>query len=307
MHSAVERKENRMLRFAVGPVLMSGVCGVALALAALAPAGSAQEASGSNQEAASDNAAAAAAFAAVEAKRYDLRHSNKAPAGFELAEQPLLRWSNPTDGEVHGSVYLWTEKGCPEAVASIYKFFDREQINIELVSLSEFPYEARRNGRLRWTPEAGVAFKALPDAPAAAETAERRQLQMRSIARRFTGALADRGDGTTLTQLRLMARPLHTYKSSDDGREGALFALVSTTDPEILLMVESRKTEAGRKWMFAAARMHFCRLQLKCDDKVVWEAPQAAPPWEPLRGPKGQYVILQWHSEEEAAADKADP
>ena len=47
----------------------------------------------------------------------------------------------------------------PGAAASIYQFFDREQANVELVSLSESALTAERNGRTRWTPgEAGVEF-----------------------------------------------------------------------------------------------------------------------------------------------------
>jgi hypothetical protein len=249
------------------------------------------------------NATKAAEFAANEAKRYDIRHASGRGEQFDLIEQPALRWSNPTDGEVYGSVVLWASDGCPEAAASIYQFFDRDQINIELVSLSESPLNAVRNGRLRWSPEAGVVFSSLPGGPPPAQSAERRQLQMRSLARKFTGALADRGNDETFSELRLMARPLHSYSNSDGTRDGAVFALVNTTDPEILLIIESRETAGGREWMYGAARMHFCRVQLKLGDKIVWEAPQAAPPWDKLRGPEGNYVILEWKTKEQAAAD----
>ena len=102
-----------------------------------------------------------------------------------------------------------------------------------------------------------------------------------------------------------MAKPLHQYEATDgSGREGAVFALVTTTDPEIVLLIESRKAKGGgREWVWAAARMHFRPLQLKLGDKLVWEAPAAAPPWEKIRGPEGKYVILQWASAEEAAKD----
>jgi len=287
------------------PMKWSLILGLAL-VAVLHGAARSQEPDPPSKEPTSDAAMTAAAFAATEAKRYELRHSDQAKDTFLLVEQPLLRWSNPTDGEVHGAVYLWTRDGCPEAAASIYKFFDRKQLNVELVSLSEFPLHVRRSNRVRWTPEAALTFKLVPEAPPAAETVERRQLQMRSIARQYTGSLADRGDDTTLSQLRLMSRPLHVYQSSDGSREGALFALVSTTDPEILLLIESRKSDDKRAWMFAAARMHFCRLQLKVGDTVVWEETQAAPPWDAIRGPKGDYVILEWQSEDQAAADREE-
>src|SRR5207249_606958 len=146
-----------------------------------------------------------------------------------------------------------------------------KQVNVELVSLSEFPLKAKRNDRLRWSPEAGVKFALLPGTPAAADTVKKRQLQMRSLARKFSGGLADRNDDAKFTQLRLMAKPLYQYESTGGpDREGAVFALVTTTDPEILLIIESRAVAEGREWVYAAARMHYCRLQLKLEDKVVW-------------------------------------
>jgi hypothetical protein len=257
------------------------------------------------KEALTGNAAIAAEFAAAEAVRYEIRRTDKEKQALKLLTQPLLRWSNPTRGEVHGSVVLWTGNGCPEAIASIYQFFHRKQLNIELVSLSEVPLRANRNERLRWSPEAGLKFAPLAGAPEPAAAADKRQLQMRSLARKFTGYLAEPGEAdNNLTELRLMARPLQQYEATDgSGREGALFAFVTTTDPEILLVIESRKGANGREWVWACARMHFRPLQLKLDDKLVWEVPAAAPPWDKIRGPEGQYVILEWATAEAAAKD----
>jgi hypothetical protein len=271
----------------------------ATALAAAQPPGAPKK------EELTGNAAKAAEFASAEAVRYDIRHAGEKKQALKLLPEPVLRWSNPLRGEIHGSVVLWTKDGCPEAAASIYQFFHRNQLNIELVSLSEVPLEAKRNGRVRWTPEAGVKFAPLPGALAPADTADKRQLQMRGLARKFTGYLAEPGEkDDKFTGLRLMPNPLHRYEATDDsGREGAVFALVTTTDPEIVLLVESRKVKGGREWVWAAARMHFRPLQLKLADKVVWEVPAAAPPWDKVRGPEGKYVILEWATAEAAAKD----
>jgi hypothetical protein len=258
-----------------------------------------------DKEELSGNAAKAAEFAAAEAVRYEIRYADRGKRTLKLLPQPVLRWSNPLSGEVHGSVVLWTNDGCPEAIASIYQFFNRKQLNVELVSLSEVPLRANRNARLRWSPQAGVEFVALPGGPDPATTADRRQLQMRVLARKFTGYLAEPGEADDKwTELRLMAKPLHRYEATNgSGREGALFALVTTNDPEILLLIESRKGRGGREWVWAAARMHFRPLQLKLADRVVWNVPAAAPPWDKVRGPEGQYVILEWASAEAAAKD----
>src|SRR5687767_2618045 len=44
--------------------------------------------------------------------------------GRELTRQsePLLRWTNPLGGQqAHGEVYLWTDRGAPAAVLSLYE------------------------------------------------------------------------------------------------------------------------------------------------------------------------------------------
>lgn len=252
----------------------------------------------------SGNAAKAAEFAAAEAARYDIRRADKGKQPFKLLEKPVLRWSNPTNGEVHGEVVLWTHNGCPEAAASIYQLFHRKQLNVELVSLSEFALAAKRNDKVRWTPEAGVKFAPVPDAPEPAAAADRRRFQMRALAGKFTGYLAELTDPNKTMELRLMARPLHAYEATDgSGREGALFALVTTNDPEIVLLIESRPKGTGREWLWAAARMNYRRVELKLGEKVVWEAPAAAPPWDKIRGPEGKYVILEWSTPEAAAKD----
>jgi hypothetical protein len=277
---------------------------LAAALAAAMPQASTVPADKDKEEL-TGNAAKAAEFAAAEAVRYDIRHADGGKQAFKLVPRPLLRWSNPLRGEVHGSVYLWTHDGCPAAIASAYQFFHRDQLNVELVSLSDVPLKAERNKRVRWTPEAGVKFAAIPGAPEPGATAEARQLQTRALARKFTGYLSEPGEkDDTLTELRLMTTPLHRYEAtSDSGREGATFAFVTTTDPEIVLLIESRKTATGREWAWAAARMHFRPLHLKLADKVVWEVAAAAPPWDKVRGPEGKYVILEWATPEAAAKD----
>jgi hypothetical protein len=252
------------------------------------------------------NAATAAGFAATEVARYVIRPTGAGKPALKLMEKPVLRWSNATRGEVYGAVYLWTRDGCPEAAASPYQFFDqRKRVNIELVSLSETPLTAKRNDKVRWTPEAGVTFSPLPDGPVPTDTVEKRRLQMRTLVRKFTGHLAEPGEADDkFTELRLLATPLHAYEATDEsGREGAAFALVTTTDPEIVLLIESRKSKAGREWVWAAARMHYRPLQLKLGDKVVWEVKAAAPPWDKIHGPEGTYIILEWPTAEAAAKD----
>jgi hypothetical protein len=89
------------------------VCG-ALAALGLSALPAAQEKPADKppvKEELSGNAARAAEFAAAEAVRYEIHPADKEKQTFKLLPQPVLRWSNPTDGEVHGSVVLWTNDG----------------------------------------------------------------------------------------------------------------------------------------------------------------------------------------------------
>lgn len=43
------------------------------------------------------------------------------PAKFR--EQPILRWSNPERGQVYVNVFLWTDRGRPVVVGSLFKWF----------------------------------------------------------------------------------------------------------------------------------------------------------------------------------------
>jgi hypothetical protein len=50
-----------------------------------------------------------------------------------------------------------------------------------------------------------------------------------------------------------------------------LFALVEATDPELLLLLESRKEDGKPVWQYAAARLTNVKLELAHQDKVVWQ------------------------------------
>ena len=113
----------------------------------------------------------------------------------------------------------------------------------------------------------------MPGAPAPAASAAQRAVQIRALAREFSGrSLSDTGQAW---ELRLLPRPLYRYESTDpDVIDGAVFALVSSagTDPEIILLLEARKTPEGPRWVYGAARFSDMSLWLKHKDQEVWSA-----------------------------------
>ena len=63
-----------------------------------------------------DRAAAAVVLARAEASLYQINLEEPARGAVALHPDALLQWSNPVAGSIHGSVFVWTDRGCPVAV-----------------------------------------------------------------------------------------------------------------------------------------------------------------------------------------------
>jgi hypothetical protein len=196
----------------------------------------------------------------------------------ELRREPAYRWTNPTrvGGQI-GEVFLWTYRGHPEVVGSIFSHpteDGRRCICHELHSLSLAVLVVDRAASEQWVPQAaGVNLKVVEGAPPPPPSAAPRLRQMRAMAREFTArSMSDQGQ---TWELRLLPQPLYRYESSDpEVVDGALFTMVSSagTDPEIILMLEARKSESGSQWVFGAARFSDMNLWLNHKNKEVWSS-----------------------------------
>lgn len=200
----------------------------------------------------------------------------------KLTPVPVIRWRNVVRGqEGEAMMVVWAHHGRPTALASVYPW--KEKMVHEFDSLSRGAKLFARDGdAVIWSPEAaGVEFKAVPKAPAPARTAPERLRQMKAIAEGFkatmTGWAADNSDQESL---RLLPRPLHRYdlagvKDKDrdpDLLDGALFAYVLGTDPEIVLALEAVGPADKAEWQCAFVRATSGGLEVKLGDEVVWSA-----------------------------------
>jgi hypothetical protein len=192
----------------------------------------------------------------------------------ELIREPVLRWSNPVVGEIHGNVYLWVRDGQPMVIASLHKWFSpKTHFEHELQSLAEGPLTAKFHGAAAWeTSGRGLHFADLPEAAAPAATRAQRLFQMKQLAKEF--AVTKKAFDGTESELRLLSQPVHRYAVPEKGVvDGALFAFVQGTDPDLLLLVEARgENVAKARWQFAAARMTMAEVRLRHRDKEVWKA-----------------------------------
>lgn len=188
-------------------------------------------------------------------------------------EKPLLKWSLPEVGRVYGDVYVWSHRGRPRAIASLYEWFHPHTgRTVEWVSVSNRPLLAELDGRELWrTGPAGVEWQPIPSSPPPHRSATGRLLQMRSIARRFSARLHDdRTDEKGVEKpLRLLTAPLHRYASPEEKvLDGGVFTFVLGSDPEVLLLVEARESEGdgAAQWQALVARMNSSPVTVWRDD-----------------------------------------
>ncbi|OWK47210.1 hypothetical protein [Fimbriiglobus ruber] len=191
-----------------------------------------------------------------------------------LRRDPILRWSNPTVGVLHGNVFLWTRGDQPLVVASLHKWFSPfTHMTHEFQSLSEEPISAKFHGEPVWkTNEPGLRFVDLPKAPAPAVTEAQRFFQAKELAKDFTTTMKEKSG--TLVELRLLTQPVYRYAAPKKGiHSGSLFAFVQGTDPELFLLIDARgENAATARWKYAVTRMTNVDLWLHHRKEEVWAA-----------------------------------
>lgn len=218
-----------------------------------------------------------------EAGEYEVFLQDRLGDPLQFVTTPVFRWAAPTtQNEFNGVIFVWTRQGRPEALGSIWSVASkrkRGQRNIAHTfhSMSQQPLLANRKGQALWHPEQpGLKLKPIPGAPAPAETSTQRRLQIRALSREFSAVQILR---TKVEPLEMLPRPLYEYDSGDVS--GALFTFLRDWDPEVMLLIESRQTEAGPRWHFEGLR--FCMLSARIDHRgqEVWSYQRGGPMIDP--------------------------
>jgi hypothetical protein len=232
-------------------------------------------------------------FARREAATYTIRLEGS-DRPLKLEPEPILKWSNPVIGSIYGDVFIWTDNGRPEAVASIYKFYSplTHRAN-EFHSLSLGKLIGEREGIAVWTPLGpGLELKPIPSAPVPADAAATRLRQMRALAQEFTGRQITR-EGVE-RDMRLLAQPIYRYeKTKGDLIDGGLFVFVLGTDPEAFLLIEAKRTKDGSsEWRYGAARMNSIDLRISRGGREMWRAPEI--PWSQVWDAREPYCVFRF-------------
>jgi len=218
------------------------------------------------------------AYAKETAAKYDLKTAGDQPRQLKLHEESLLRWTNPlTANKAHGELFLWSDRGRPAAILSMYEYADAKGVvheHHEWCSLALGPIRA--TGPKEWSPAvAGIELKLVPGAPQPADSSASRRRQMGELCGGFTSEKTTKNETRTL---RILNQPMFRYETGDpEIVDGALFAMVEATDPEILLCLEARLVDGKPAWHYGLVRMNSVRVAASYQGQQVWEGPALAP------------------------------
>ena len=204
---------------------------------------------------------------------HDIQALDDPGTKFRLLPDPVLRFTNPIGGSRDGALFLWLDQAGRPAVASQILLNPQQVWAQEFSSLSKGPLIARSADGRVWNPSrGGVSLKPVPDAARPADTAERRLRQMRELAESFSAEHYYRG--RIWNQLRLLTKPFARYgKPGSDVEDGALFCFAQGTDPEALLLLESRSGKDGPEWQYAFAPMTGFAINASWKGQKVWSKP----------------------------------
>ena len=224
-------------------------------------------------------------------KGYEVAREGDNPGPIRLRDEPSFRVGRQKGNLIDGAIFLWLgEADRPEAAMEAFMLKEPDAPDgkwiHEFTSLSTAPLTANREGKSRWHPaEPGLKFRPMPGAPAPAATPALRLRQIRAIAEEFRAE--DNFGDNGWTALRMLTTPIARYgKAGGSAEDGALFAFVEGTDPEVFLFVESRKGGEGDApgWHYALAPMGCWAVKVQLKGRPAWDLPrrQTGDPSKPL-------------------------
>ena len=199
-----------------------------------------------------------------EAEAYRIYQDSGRKQPLELQADPIFKWQNLTNqGGQLGAIYVWSQQGRPEVIGTIFSQPQEGRRNVihefHTLAVKELTVDCPEECARRWKPKGVFSLQPLIAAPPVAETALRRNTQMRNLSkefRAFTQKDAER------VELRLAPQPVIRYQpNTPDVLDGAIFAYLSSaagTDPEVMVMIEARKVAAtDQNWSWHMGIIRF--------------------------------------------------
>jgi hypothetical protein len=228
------------------------------------------------------------------AKDLKVREINDGKPGppLPLRPDPLMRYSNPTERVVDGTLWVWGERGRPPAVM---KLGLREPmpgkrvwaVRVDPLSMKQIEVECPDG--VTWTSRKNVLeLRPLTGVAAPDESATRRLIQGKDIARRFSVS-TEAPNLAGRRQFRLMPHPIDRYSDPEAGLlDGLFFNFAFTNNPSMLLVLEAiADGNKERTWRFAIVRQgrDLGVSTALFDGKPAWSA-------QPVRAPLRSDLFL---------------
>lgn len=196
--------------------------------------------------------------------------------------EPLFRYDDLPRGYQDGTVWRLGKTGRPLAIVTTelhprYGYHGTDKSNpcvvYDFLSLSPKPLQSRSKD-IAWNPKkAAVKMKRLNCDVEVADTAARRLLQMKQIARKFKAVqrVSEPGVGDQQLVLRLLPQNIYRYQPGDGGKaDAAIFLFVAGRMPGVVLVLETN----GTTWEFGAGRLSGPSiLSLSFNEEEVWLVP----------------------------------
>lgn len=198
-----------------------------------------------------------------------------------------LRWANNARGSEDGATVLFIHGGRPIAAACVFPLRGNIQHEFDAIYGRDITARRKNDTDLLWRP-GPPNLKAAPvaEAPPPERAPAGRLRQMKVLAEQFQASMLgwNPNDGVR-EELRLLPRHLYRYELPKDSDlvDGAVFAFVTGTDPEALLLLEATKGDKAA-WQYTFLRRTSAGLEARHRDKVVWTAdalPDGSDPEKP--------------------------
>lgn len=191
-----------------------------------------------------------------------------------ITPEPAMVYTNPVRKELpYGSLFVWTEAGCPVFAAAYWSALEQgspgiRRLSREFHALTDATMAVDEAGKRAWTSsEPGIEWRPIR---AAAPRGSRplRLTQMRRIAGRVQAEIETRE-----SELRLMPQPIYRYPEGTAALDGALFAFVMGTDPELLVHIEARSSDDGTAdWFLGFSHFTNAGVRATLDEAEVYRA-----------------------------------
>ena len=198
----------------------------------------------------------------------------------ELQAHAVLRYDDQVRRIPDGTMWVWTSNSRPVAFQKVEISLVVKCWVVCFTSLADEPIAAQWRDDRSYRTRGTIAFREIPKAEPPADNAAARKFQLRSLARRFNARTLFNGSVDNTAEQRLLPKPIFEYSDPESKLpQGALFGMSgSGSNPEILLLIESRPVNAGQlRWEFAPVRVTADGVILKIDDREVWSVQAQLP------------------------------